>query len=119
MAATVDGRLVPFLTRNAAGKGQVVVLNVRTFSESDFGEGREWLLAPRRLGLSAIPQPLADTVRATLLSPIGVDFRAPAGVGLVLIGKAACAYSFKDEPMRVELGRRTVELPAHQLAWLP
>lgn len=119
VSATVDGGQVPFLTCHAVGRGQVVVLNVRTFSEQDFGRGGEWLLAPQRLGLPTVPQSLADTVRATLLSPIGVVFQAPTGVGLVLVGKAACAYSFRDEPVRVQLGNRTVELPAHRLAWLP
>jgi len=119
VSASVDGRQVPFLTRNAVGRGHVLVLNVRTFSEQDFGKNGEWLLAPKQLGLSAIPQSLADEIRITLLAPIGVDFQAPAGVELVLIGKAACAYSFRAEPVQVQLRDRTVELPAHRLVWLP
>jgi hypothetical protein len=94
VAATLEERPVPFLTHNAVGRGQVFVLNVRTFSEEDFGKYGEWLLAPRPLGLPNIHQPLADTLRASLLSPLGVQFRAPSGVGLVLSGKQACVYSF-------------------------
>ncbi len=116
--AMLDGRAVPFLTRRAAGKGQVFVLNVRTFSEEDFGQQGEWLLAPRPLGLPRIPQPLADSLRADLMSPLGVPFGAPSGVSLVLVGREACVYSFLDQPAQVQFGTEAVELPAHGLAWL-
>ncbi|MCW5555294.1 MAG: hypothetical protein KIS67_24425 [Verrucomicrobiae bacterium] len=116
--AMLDGRAVPFLTRRTAGKGQVFVLNVRTFSEEDFGQHGEWLLAPRPLGLPRIPQPLADSLRADLLSPLGVTFGAPSGVSLVLVGREACVYSFLDQPAQVRFGTEVVELPAHGLAWL-
>jgi len=118
VAATVEGRQVPFLTRNAVGRGQVMVLNVRTFAEQDFGRNGEWLLAPKQLGLPRIPQPMADTLRASLLAPLHVDFRAPPGVGLVLLGKEACVYSFLDDTARIQFGGKALDLPAHQLAWL-
>ena len=114
----VDGRQVPFLTRNAVGRGRVLVLNVRTFSEEDFGKNGEWLLAPKPLGLPRIPQELADTMRASFLTPLGVDFRAGSGIGLVLFGKEACAYSFRDEPARIQFGSTVRNLPAHQLVFL-
>ena len=109
---------MPFLTRKAVGRGQLLLLNVRTFSESDFRDTGEWLLAPKQLGLSRIPQPLADTLRASLLVPLGLDFRAPTGVELVLLGKAACVYSFRDDAACVQLGKTTRVLAAHQLLWL-
>lgn len=118
VTAIIEGRQVPFLTHNSVGRGQVLVLNVRTFSEEEFGQQGEWLLAPRPLGLATIPQPLADKIRDSLLSPLGASFRAPSGVSLVLLGKEACVYSFHEEPVRIQFGDDSVNLPAHSLAWL-
>jgi hypothetical protein len=50
--------------------------------------------------------------------PLGVQFQSPSGVGLVLFGQEACAYSFLDQPVRVQFGTEAVDLPAHGLAWL-
>lgn len=118
ITAKVGGQTQPFLTRRAVGKGQVFVLNVRTFSTEDFGKTGEWLLAPQLLGLPVIPQSLADPLRADLLAPLGVKFHAPSGVSLVLMGKAACVYSFLDQPATVQFGGESVQLPAHGWAWL-
>ncbi len=119
MAAALPDRKVPFLTRKAVGRGELLVLNVRTFSEQDFRDADEWLLAPKRRGLPTIPQKLADAIRARLLSPLRVDFQSPSGVQLVLCGKEAWVYSFRDDSVRVQFGKRAFELPAHQLVWLP
>ncbi|MCL4785992.1 MAG: hypothetical protein KJ070_04250 [Verrucomicrobia bacterium] len=116
--AAIGEQRIPFLTHHRVGLGQVFVLNVRTFSEEDFGKEGEWLLAPRPLGLSSLPQALADRIRLALLSPLGVQFQSPSGVGLVLFGKEACVCSFLDQPKRVQFGTRTVDLPAHSLVWL-
>jgi len=118
VTATTAERSVPFLTRHPKGRGQVFVLNVRTFSEADFGKHGEWLLAPRPLGLPAIPQPLADALRASLLPPLGVQFHAPSGVSLVLLGREACVYSFREDSVRIQYGEHSMDLPAHGLAWL-
>jgi hypothetical protein len=119
ITAKLPDRDVPFLTRKRAGRGQVLLLNVRTFSEQDFRDTGEWLLAPRPLGLAKIAQPVADAIRAPLLSPLRLDFRAPAGVALVLFGKEACVYSFRNEAVQIRFNQRTVELPGHRLMRLP
>lgn len=119
ISATVSGQQLPFLTRRAAGRGQLLVLNARTFSEGDFGKLGEWLLAPRKLGLPAIPQPVADTIRTNLLAPLGLTFRAPAGVGLVLAGQEACVYNFRPDEVQIQLGDDVTALPAHGCVWLP
>jgi len=118
ITALVGERSVPFLTRHAQGRGHVWVLNVRTFSNEDFGQQGEWLLAPQPLGLAQLPQPLADTLRASFLAPLGIAFRAPSGVSLVLFGRDACVYSFREQPTTIQWGGRAVELPAHGLVWL-
>lgn len=119
VTATIEGRSVPFLTYHAVGRGRLFVLNARTFSEEDFGKEGEWLLAPRPLGLATLPQPLADKIRDSLLSPLGLRFRAPSGVSLVLFGKEACVYSFRDDAVQVQFGNASVNLPAHGITWLP
>jgi hypothetical protein len=118
IACRMNESPLPFLTSRTVGRGQLLVLNVRTFSEQDFRDTGEWLLAPKQLGLPKIPQNLADAIRAHLLSPLHVDFHGPAGVELVLIGKEAYVYSFLDETAHIRFGNKAVDLPAHALAWL-
>jgi len=116
--ATVERQAVPFLTSKTAGQGHVQVLNVRTFTEQDFRAIGEWLLTPKELGLPRIPQELADAIRASVLSPLGVDFRAPSGIELVMLGKAAWVYSFRDDNVRIQFAGKPLDLPAHGWLWL-
>ncbi len=115
--ALVDGRAVPLLTERPTSRGRVFVLNVRTFSEQDFRDSGEWLLAPKPRGLSAIPPALANALRAALVAPLGVDFRAPSGVGLYLFAGGCCLYNFRAEPVRVELDGTALEVPANGWRW--
>ena len=116
MSAGVGERQVPFLTSRLVGRGRILVLNVRTFSDSDFGPG-EYLLAPRKLGLPRIPQSVADTIRRELLRPLHLDLRGPAGVAVVLVGKDACFYNFRAEAVQLHYQGERVELAPHQCRW--
>jgi hypothetical protein len=116
MSAGVGERRIPFLTTRAVGRGRISVLNVRTFSDGDFGPG-EYLLAPRKLGLPRIPQLVADTIRRELLRPLHMDLHGPAGVAVVLVGKEACFYNFRAEPVRLQYQSEVVELAPHQCRW--
>ncbi len=118
ITAKVGDQTQPFLTRRAVSKGQVFVLNVRTFSTEDFGKTGEWLLSPQLLGLPVIPQNLADALRTNFLAPLGIKFRAPAGVSLVLAGQEACVYSFLDQPAEIQFQDASIKVPAHGWAWL-
>jgi hypothetical protein len=117
ISAGVGERQVPFLTSRAVGRGCIQVLNVRTFSDGDFGKGGEYLLAPKKLGLPKIPQSLADAIRSELLRPLHLDFRGPAGVAVVLVGKQACFYNFPAEAARLQYQGKLVELAPHQCLW--
>lgn len=117
IAALWDNREVPLLTEKAVERGRVLVLNVRTFSEQDFRDSGEWLLAPKPRGLSAIPQPLADSLRAALLAPLDVELQAPSGVGLYRFADGRCLYNFQSMPVRVRLNGADLELPAHGWRW--
>jgi hypothetical protein len=117
MSAGVGERQVPFLTSRAVGRGRIAVLNVRTFSDSDFGKEGEYLLSPQKLGLPKIPQLVADTIRNELLHPLHVDLRGPAGVAVVLVGKEACFYNFCSETVRLAYEGKMVELAPHQCRW--
>jgi len=117
VSALVAAQPVPLLTRKIVGQGEVWVLNVRTFSAQDFQGTGERLLAPRKLGLPRIPQALADLIRASLLTPLGEVFRAPSGVELVLFEKASFVYNFHNEPVCIQLGNDSRELPANAWFW--
>jgi hypothetical protein len=117
LSAGVGKRKVPFLTSRAVGRGRVSVLNVRTFSDSDFGRAGEYLLAPTKLGLLKIPQMVADRIRSELLRPLHLDLRGPAGVAVVLIGKQACFCSFRADAVRLQYQGETVEVAPHQCRW--
>lgn len=117
LTASVDGNAVPLLTSHRAGKGRVQVLNVRTFSEQDFRDAGEWLLAPRSLGLSRIPAPVANRFRREALAALGMSFEAPAGVALHLFEGAAYFYNFLSSPVTVRWNRKAIDLPAHGGGW--
>src|SRR6185295_14442409 len=116
-SALVAARPVPLLTRRVEGRGEVWVLNVRTFSAQDFQGSVERLLAPRQLGLPRIPQALADLIRVCFLTPLDKVFRAPSGVALVMFDKASCVYNFHNEAVRIQLGEDSRELPANAWFW--
>lgn len=109
IGGSAGGRPLPWLTRRRSGGGRVLVLNVRTFDERDFRETGEWLLAPKPLGVAAIPQALADALRGVLLEPLQVKLNAPAGVSLFLLGENPVLYSFFEGTVRVRLGNRDYE----------
>ena len=117
MSAGVGERPVPFLTSRAVGRGRILVMNVRTFSEDDFGKVGEYLLAPKALGLPKIPQLVADTIRSELLRPLHEDFRGPAGVGVVLFREQACFYNFRAESARLQYQGEIIGLAPHQCVW--
>lgn len=117
LGAIIDGRVVPWLTAQSAGPGQVLVLNVRTFSEQDFLDAGEWLLAPRALGLPEIPQDLADELRSSLLASLGLELRAPPGVSLHLFERASCLYNFRNEPVSIRFQGQALEVPANGWVW--
>jgi hypothetical protein len=119
ISATVSDQSVPLLTLNLHNSGQVLMLNVWTFNEQDFRDADEWLLAFKPLGLSAIPQSLADALRTHLLAPLTVEFKAPAGVGLYLFEHGACIYNFRAEPVSATLGTKPVRLAARDWTWVP
>jgi hypothetical protein len=117
MTAGVGEMQVPYLTSKAVGRGCILVMNTRTFSDDDFGKSGEYLLAPTALGLPKIPQLVADTIRSELLRPLRVEFRGPAGVAVVLFGKQACFYNFRAEAARLQYQGKIVELAPHQCLW--
>lgn len=117
MAGVGDPR-VPLLAARSVSGGAIVLLNIRTFSEGDFREAGEWLLAPRALGWSHLVEPLANELRTACLAPLGVRFEAPTGVALHLFGGDRCVYSFHDEPVRFRLDGKAQTLPAKGWIWL-
>jgi hypothetical protein len=113
------GTIIPVLTTRREARGRVVLVNLRTFSEADFRQAGEWLLAPRALGCSNLPGAVADPLRREVLEPLGVRLQAPGGVALHLFDDAACLYSFLPHPVDVRWNGRRLRLAAHECRWLP
>ncbi len=117
--ARVGGNQHPILLSKTAGKGRIVVWNVRTFAEQDFREAGEWLLAPKPLGLPAMPRDLIDELRRQLLAPLGVRFSAPTRVGLYLFDGIECIYNFRAEGVDISLNGRSWRIAANQCECRP
>ncbi|MBL9138182.1 MAG: hypothetical protein JNK85_20100, partial [Verrucomicrobiales bacterium] len=117
LAGVSDSHSVPVLTTRRVGRGRLQVLNLRTFSEQDFRDAGEWLLAPRQLGIATLPAPVANVLRRDALDPIGARFEAPAGVALHLFEGAACLYNFHTNSVAVRWNRSSIQLPAHGWRW--
>jgi len=117
LKARVGDRSVPLLTSSPVSRGQVLVLNLRTFSDADFERGQEYLLAPESLGLPRLPAAAADTVRQELLSPLHLNFRGPAGVALMLFGKEPCFYNFRSETLQLQFQGKAITLGPNQCWW--
>lgn len=109
----VNGRPRPLLMEARSGRGRVLVLNVRTFSEADFRSSGEWLLAPRRLGLGSLPEGLVNELRRQMLPAMDIVFEGPAGVGLYLFEDEGVVYSFLERAVSVRLNDSAIEVPAH------
>jgi hypothetical protein len=117
LVARTEGGKVPFLACRSVGRGRLLTLNVRTFSHQDFLDAQEYLLAPKPLGITRIPQSLADRLREELLAPLGCHFQAPPGVHLVLLGNSQCVYNYRDNPVRIQTGAEPIDLAPHAWVW--
>lgn len=109
---------IPFLTSRKVGNGTVMLLNLHSFTEPDFRAANEWLLAPLPLGLTKIPDLLANAMRSQFLGPFGVDFRGPPGVALHLFSQGRCLHNFHDSLIEVLLNGRSHSLPSHNWLWI-
>jgi len=117
MRARVGSSEVPLVTSRAAGKGRVIVWNLRTFSEADFEKAGEVLLPPAPLALASLPRELANELRRIALEPLRVTLEAPAGVAYYMLGGAHCLYNFQNGPLDVKLNGRTLKLAANGWLW--
>ena len=113
----VEGEPVPLLTSRVHGRGTMITLAIRTFSDDDFRNTGEWLLAPRELGVVSLPRRAADELRDVILAPLGTSFSAPPGVALHLFEGASCLHSFSSEPVEIRLHGKPTTLAAHECRW--
>lgn len=124
LTASVQDRNIPWLTARRTGAGNLLVWNLRTFSEQDYEEVGEVLLPPKKRGLPDLPQPVADEVRRILLAPLDVRLSAPTRVALYLLGDEAWLYNFRPHPVRARLHKSgtahsiTISAGATPLYWL-
>jgi hypothetical protein len=118
LAGTTAEGTAPVLTAHRAGRGRLLVLNLRTFDEADLRAAGEWLLCPKPLGWTVLPARVADELRRPLLAPLKTRLSAPAGVALYLFRDAACLYNFHDSEVAVRWQGRPVTLPPHSPCWV-
>ena len=111
LRALHKNRAIPFLV---AGES-TYTLNVHTFSQADFDKVGEVLLCPRPLGLMEIPESWASSLRSTFLSPMGIEFSAPARVSLQGYGNSGWViHNYRRETVSIDLstaglGNRVLE----------
>ena len=111
LSATGAGGRVPLLTR----QGRVLVWNIRTFDEDDFRQIGEWLLPPKPLGWTRLPEAAANALRRRLLEPLGMTLEGPARVAFYNFGALRCLYNFRDEAVLIRLNGKSVKVSAHGL----
>jgi hypothetical protein len=93
-------RDIPFLV---AGEN-TFTLNVHTFSQADFDKVGEVLLCPRPLGLMEIPESWASTLRSAFLTPMGIEFNAPARLSLQPYGTSGWViHNYRREAVSIDL----------------
>lgn len=116
-ATTADGP-VPLVAERTAGPGRILTLNVRTFSDEDFGKSGEWLLAPRPLGWTELPPTVVDRLRRICLGGGLPSFTGPARVGWCAFDGGHALHNFRSETTTVQLDGQAFDLPPHTCRWL-
>jgi hypothetical protein len=86
LRARVGEREVPFLTRHVQDGATIYVLNTHTYSQADFDAVGEVLLAPRPLGLLALPEAWLHELRMAF-DPAWPLVQAPARVTCQALGE--------------------------------
>ncbi|HWS00047.1 MAG TPA: hypothetical protein VN249_05485 [Prolixibacteraceae bacterium] len=100
-AKTGTGR-IPFLLKNSASN--IYVLNVHTFSESDFAAVGEVLLSPRQLGLYELPKEWANTLRSAMQTGKLPVMDAPTRVAMQQLKDGSfVVHNYNQEAVTVKL----------------
>ncbi|MCX8109211.1 MAG: hypothetical protein N3G20_10445, partial [Verrucomicrobiae bacterium] len=110
-----DSAPVPLLTLKLHGPGQVLVLNIRTFDDTDYHTSGEWLLPPKPLGWPVVPVEILDTIRAITLRPLRMHVSAPPGVFVCVRGKTQLFYNTSDAPAAIMTAGKRIKVPPHRL----
>ena len=77
--------MLPFLTKNEhPSGGKVFVLNVSTFSETDFKAINEVLLAPKPIPWLDLPAEWLNVIREAFLDPLKISFKGEGRISLHL-----------------------------------
>jgi len=99
------GDRVPFLTTVVEGSARISVLNVFTFDHEDYLRRYFWMYAPDEHGLTKLPQPWVDELRAAF--DRGVSVRRPDLPPLVsrypILRQFGAVCNYGDEPASGEV----------------
>lgn len=112
------GTSVPLLTERRFKRGQLFVLNTHTFSQEDFDRVGEVLLAPSRLGLLALPQPVVQILRNAFTQPLAVELQAPTRVTCQSMGRNQWfIQNFNDAPVDLSFTTPVVSKQGAKEGW--
>jgi len=102
--ATVAGKAVPVFTAHTpACGGKMCVFNVNTFSESDFQDDVEPLLAPRQISWLDLPEAWLNSIRQELLAPFDCRLISQSRVGFYPIGSQNWVFvNFNNQSVEIE-----------------
>ncbi|MEN8229420.1 MAG: hypothetical protein ABFS38_14775 [Bacteroidota bacterium] len=100
LAALHNSDQIPFLV----ARENIFTLNTHTFSQADFDAVGEVLLCPRPLGLLEIPHSWTNTLRSSFITPLGLEFNAPARVTLQPYGNSGWViHNYNQETIQFDL----------------
>ena len=103
LSARFEGRNVPVLTYNLSGNAEVYVLNTHTYSQADFEEVGEVLLAPKPLGLLHLPALSAFRIRHAFTAPLGFEVYGPTRVAVQPFGEDWMVHNYNEGAAAVKL----------------
>jgi hypothetical protein len=85
--AEAAGTPVPLLTEAEKDGCKVLVLNVRGYGPEDFLATGEYLLSPRELGITDLPQPACDVLRRAIAGQFIGSVSMPSRITLHCLGE--------------------------------
>jgi hypothetical protein len=108
--AAAEKNIPVFTVNTPAEGGKVFVLNVNTFSEADFQDDVEPLLAPREVSWLAFPDTWLNLIRRELLAPFNFEFNSPAKVTFYPIGSQNWVFvNFNNKTVEIEFKHKALK----------
>lgn len=108
-AGVIGSKDIPLLTRKKDDSGgQILVLNLDTFTHEEFGPGREEFLPPRPLSVKDWPAEVVNRIRDAVPTPRGLEITGPNNIGIYYYeGNLLVLANFNESPATLSLKWKT------------